>query len=60
MENIRFGKPDASDAEVMAAARQANAHAFITSFPDGYDTVVGECSVSGRRVPRRDRGRGCS
>ncbi|KAM5255339.1 mitochondrial potassium channel ATP-binding subunit [Ctenodactylus gundi] len=42
MENIRFGKPDASDEEVYAAAREANAHEFICSFPEGYDTIVGE------------------
>ena len=42
MENIRFGKPGATDAEVVAAAKQANAHTFITGFPDGYNTVVGE------------------
>ncbi|XP_027759620.1 ATP-binding cassette sub-family B member 8, mitochondrial isoform X2 [Empidonax traillii] len=42
MENIRFGKPEASDAEVYEAARQANADSFIRSFPQGYDTVVGE------------------
>uniref|UniRef100_A0A1A8IT91 ATP-binding cassette, sub-family B (MDR/TAP), member 8 n=1 Tax=Nothobranchius kuhntae TaxID=321403 RepID=A0A1A8IT91_NOTKU len=41
MENIRFGKPDATDAEVISAAKQANAHRFITSFPDGYNTTVG-------------------
>ncbi|KAG7335528.1 hypothetical protein KOW79_000221 [Hemibagrus wyckioides] len=46
MENIRFGKPDATDAEVMAAAKQANAHTFITNFPDSYDTVVGERGVT--------------
>uniref|UniRef100_A0A672GQZ2 Mitochondrial potassium channel ATP-binding subunit n=1 Tax=Salarias fasciatus TaxID=181472 RepID=A0A672GQZ2_SALFA len=46
MENIRFGKPEASDAEVMEAAKQANAHGFITSFPDGYHTVVGERGVT--------------
>lgn len=40
--NIRIGRPDASDEEVIAAARMANAHEFITSFTDGYDTVVGE------------------
>lgn len=45
MENIRFGKPSATDAEVMAAAKQANAHTFVTNFPDGYNTVVGECFV---------------
>ncbi|RLV89305.1 hypothetical protein DV515_00014956 [Chloebia gouldiae] len=42
MENIRFGKPGASDAEVYEAARLANADGFIRSFPQGYDTVVGE------------------
>ncbi|XP_077005849.1 mitochondrial potassium channel ATP-binding subunit [Tamandua tetradactyla] len=42
MENIRFGKLEASDEEVYAAAREANAHGFITSFPQGYDTIVGE------------------
>ncbi|KAF7462000.1 mitochondrial potassium channel ATP-binding subunit [Marmota monax] len=42
MENIRFGKLDASDEEVYAAAREANAHEFISSFPQGYDTIVGE------------------
>lgn len=46
MENIRFGRPEASDAEVMDAAKQANAHSFITSFPDGYHTVVGERGVT--------------
>lgn len=42
MENIRFGKVEASDEEVYAAAREANAHEFICSFPDGYNTIVGE------------------
>ncbi|XP_053116366.1 mitochondrial potassium channel ATP-binding subunit [Hemicordylus capensis] len=46
MENIRFGKPCASDAEVYAAARLANADGFIRSFPDGYNTVVGERGVT--------------
>ena len=41
-ENIRLGDPDASDERIWEAARQANAHEFITSFPDGYDTLVGE------------------
>lgn len=40
-ENIRYGRLDASDAELHEAARLANAHDFITSFPDGYRTVVG-------------------
>uniref|UniRef100_A0A2K6FVD5 Mitochondrial potassium channel ATP-binding subunit n=1 Tax=Propithecus coquereli TaxID=379532 RepID=A0A2K6FVD5_PROCO len=42
MENIRFGKLEASDEEVYAAAREANAHEFISSFPEGYNTIVGE------------------
>ncbi|NXJ58383.1 ABCB8 protein, partial [Spizaetus tyrannus] len=42
MENIRFGKPGASDAEVYAAAQLANADGFIRSFPEGYNTIVGE------------------
>ena len=41
-ENIAFGKPDASDDEIIAAAKAAQAHDFIMSFPDGYDTHVGE------------------
>jgi ATP-binding cassette subfamily B protein len=41
-ENIAFGKPEASQAEVEAAARAAQAHDFIMSFPEGYDTHVGE------------------
>ncbi len=44
-ENIRYGKPGASEAEVIEAARQANAHDFITAFPDGYQTKVGERGV---------------
>ncbi len=41
-ENIAFGKPDANDEEIIAAAKAAQAHDFITSFPEGYDTHVGE------------------
>lgn len=41
-ENLRLGRPDASDHEIEEAARQANVHDFVTSFPDGYDTTVGE------------------
>ena len=40
--NIRYGRPDATDDEVRAAARAAQADGFITALPDGYDTVVGE------------------
>lgn len=42
MNNIRYGKPDASDEEVMAAAKLARAHDFIERLPDGYETVLGE------------------
>lgn len=41
-ENVRYGRPEATDYEVMQAARAANAHDFIVGFPDGYDTMVGE------------------
>ena len=41
-ENIAYGRPDASEEEVVAAARAASAHDFITRLPQGYDTVVGE------------------
>jgi ATP-binding cassette subfamily B protein len=42
MRNIRYGKPDASDEEVMAAAKSAYAHDFITALPEGYKTDLGE------------------
>jgi ATP-binding cassette subfamily B protein len=45
MENIRYGKPSASDGEVIAAAKLAHAHEFISSFPGGYNTLVGERGV---------------
>lgn len=45
MDNIRYGKPDASDEEVVRAAKNANAHEFIMSFPDGYDTDIGQRGV---------------
>lgn len=41
-DNIRYGKPDASDEEVIKSAKIAQAHEFITGFPEGYDTIVGE------------------
>jgi ATP-binding cassette subfamily B protein/subfamily B ATP-binding cassette protein MsbA len=44
-ENIRYGRPDASRAEVEYAARRANAHEFIAEFPRGYETIVGERGV---------------
>ena len=44
-ENIRYGKPDATREEVIAAAKNANAHDFIMSFPDGYDTDIGQRGI---------------
>ncbi len=44
-DNIRYGRPDATDVEVEAAAKLANAHPFISGFPDGYQTLVGERGV---------------
>ena len=44
-DNIAYGKTDASDAEVEAAARAAQAHGFIEAFPEGYRTIVGERGV---------------
>lgn len=44
-DNIRYGRPDATPAEVEQAARVANAHDFIQHFPDGYNTEVGERGV---------------
>lgn len=41
-ENIAYGRPDASDEQIIAAATRANAHSFITGFHDGYDTIIGE------------------
>lgn len=42
MENIRIGRQDATDEEVVAAARLAHCHEFVTKLPDGYNTVIGE------------------
>jgi ATP-binding cassette subfamily B protein len=44
--NIAYGRPDATDAEIEAAARAAQAHGFITELPDGYGTTVGERGVT--------------
>jgi subfamily B ATP-binding cassette protein MsbA len=44
-ENIRYGKLDATEDEIIAAAKAANAHQFITELPDGYDTIVGERGI---------------
>ena len=45
MENIRYGKPDATDEEVIRAAKAANAHEFITELEQGYDTDIGQRGV---------------
>lgn len=45
MDNIRYGKPGASDEEVILAAKRANAHEFIMGFTDGYDTDIGQRGV---------------
>jgi ABC transporter fused permease/ATP-binding protein len=44
-DNIRYGRPEATDAEVEAAAKTANAHNFISGFPEGYQTLVGERGI---------------
>ena len=48
-ENIRYGKPDATDGEVIAAAKAAHAHSFIKRLPRGYDTVVTDGLSEGQR-----------
>ncbi|MES2690399.1 MAG: ABC transporter transmembrane domain-containing protein [Bacteroidota bacterium] len=44
-ENIAYGKPEATQEEIIEAAKKANAHDFITGFPDGYETIVGERGI---------------
>ena len=53
-ENIKYGKPNATDEEVLEAAKKANAHEFIAKFPNGYATSVGERgqSLSGGQKQR--------
>jgi ATP-binding cassette, subfamily B, bacterial len=53
-ENLRYPRPDASDDEIIAAARAAHAHDFITKLPDGYETTVGE---RGQRLSGGERQR---
>jgi ATP-binding cassette subfamily B multidrug efflux pump len=53
-DNIRYGRPEATDAEVVAAAQAAQAHDFIMALPDGYDTLVGQrgANLSGGQKQR--------
>ena len=44
-ENIAYGKPGATDEEIIDAARKANAHEFVNRFPEHYDTIVGERGI---------------
>lgn len=52
--NIKFGSPDASEEQIIAAAKKARCHDFIMALPDGYDTVIGEggSSLSGGEKQR--------
>lgn len=45
-DNISFGKPEASEQEIISAAKSAKAHEYIMSFPKGYDTVIGERGIT--------------
>jgi ATP-binding cassette subfamily B protein len=45
-DNIRYGRPDATEEEIVEAAKAAQAHDFIVAFPDGYDTIVGQRGVN--------------
>ena len=44
-ENIAYGKPGATDEEIIAAAKNANAHEFVSKFPEQYETIVGERGI---------------
>ena len=45
-ENLIYGRPDATDDELVAAAQAANAHGFITKLPEGYETILGERGIN--------------
>jgi ATP-binding cassette subfamily B protein len=45
-DNIRYGCPDATEEEVVAAAQAAQAHEFVTALPDGYDTILGQRGIN--------------
>lgn len=45
-QNLRYGRPQATDEQILQAAKDANAHAFITELPEGYDTALGERGVN--------------
>jgi ATP-binding cassette subfamily B protein len=45
-ENLRYGRPDAAESEIVAAAKAANAHDFIMALPKGYDTDIGQRGVT--------------
>ncbi len=45
-DNIRYGREDASEAEILAASRAAHAHEFVVGFPDQYETIVGEKGIN--------------
>ncbi|MFA9495728.1 MAG: ABC transporter ATP-binding protein [Candidatus Bathyarchaeota archaeon] len=45
-DNIKYGRPDATEEEVLTASKAAQAHEFITGFPEGYDTMVGQRGVN--------------
>ncbi len=46
IENIKYGSPDATEEQVLKAAKLANVHEFVTNFPLGYETVVGQRGLS--------------
>ena len=58
-DNIAYGRADATDGEIVAAAVAARAHDFIMAFPDGYDTIVGEKGVTLSRSEERRVGKEC-